>query len=104
MAEKPDFAANIARARGCQADCLHDDMSEIEGKVLSGSLDPQAARVIIWSKQWRASKLAPKKYGDKAALELTGKDGGAIETVDVSQLELARRVGFLLEKGKREVS
>jgi hypothetical protein len=103
IAEKPEFATNTARARECQADCLHDDMADIEGEIRSGQLDPQAARVIIWSKQWRASKLSPKKYGDKASVEMTGKDGGPIETKDVSHLELARRIGFLLEKGKREV-
>jgi hypothetical protein len=101
--ERPEFLANIARAREGQADCLHDDMSDIEGEVRSGQLDPQAARVIIWSKQWRAGKLAPKKYGDKSALEVSGKDGGPIETKELSSLEMARRIGFLLEKGKREV-
>jgi hypothetical protein len=101
--EKPEFVANIMRAREGQADCLHDDMADIEGEVRSGSLDPQAARVIIWSKQWRAGKLAPKKYGDKSAVEVSGKDGGPIETKELSNLEMARRIGFLLEKGKREV-
>ncbi|SCW39169.1 DNA-packaging protein gp3 [Rhizobium mongolense subsp. loessense] len=33
--------------------------------------------------------------------EVTGKDGGAIETKDVSSNELARRLGFLLSKGLR---
>ena len=28
-------------------------------------MPPDAARVLISSKQWRAAKLAPKKYGDK---------------------------------------
>ncbi len=35
--------------------------------------------------------------------EHTGKDGKPIETKDVSDLETARRVAFLLEKGKREL-
>ncbi|GLI92995.1 terminase small subunit protein [Methylocystis echinoides] len=102
MAERPDFAASIARAREGQADCLHDDMAEIEGEIRRGELDPQAARVIIWSKQWRASKLAPKKYGDKVQAEMTGKDGGPIETRDLTPLELARRVAFVFAKGERE--
>jgi hypothetical protein len=36
-------------------------------------------RVQIDARKWYASKVAPKKYGDKAQMELTGKDGGAIE-------------------------
>lgn len=34
-----------------------------------------------------------------AAIEHTGKDGGPIETADVSDLEKARRIAFLLTKG-----
>jgi hypothetical protein len=35
--------------------------------------------------------------------EITGANGGPIETKELSSLEMARRIGFLLEKGKREV-
>jgi hypothetical protein len=28
--------------------------------------------------KWLASKLAPKKYGDKVTVELSGPDGGPI--------------------------
>ncbi len=31
-----------------------------------------------YTRKWAAGKLAPKKYGDRAALELTGTDGGPI--------------------------
>ncbi len=34
--------------------------------------------------------------------ELTGKDGGAIETADMSERELARRIAFALAKGARK--
>lgn len=74
------FGAKCARAREAQADSEHDKMAEIEDRVLSGDLDPVAARVVLASKQWRASKLAPKKYGDK--LEL----GGAIEVRRASEM------------------
>lgn len=36
-------------------------------------------------------------FSDK--LELTGKDGGAIETKEVSGLEMARRIAFILAAG-----
>jgi hypothetical protein len=36
------------------------------------------------------------------AVELTGKDGGPIETADVSPLELARKIAFALAKGEQE--
>lgn len=34
--------------------------------------------------------------------ELTGKDGGPIETADASELEVARRVAFLLSKATKQ--
>jgi hypothetical protein len=70
--ERPEFETKCARARLAQADWLQDDMADIEGDVLRGALDPQAARVVLSSKQWRASKLAPKKYGDRQQVDHTG--------------------------------
>lgn len=84
MESKPDFATLIARTReGPQADHLLESMSAIEKKVLEGTLDPQAARVVIWSRQWRAGKLAPKKYGEK--LELSGNPENPLKLL-LSQL------------------
>ena len=43
----------------------------------------------IGAYQWRAAKLAPKKYGDRILNEHTGADGGPIRTettVDLSRL------------------
>ena len=69
MGANPDFAAKCAHAREVQADLLLDEMAQIETDVLAGVVPPDAARVVISSKQWRAAKLAPKKYGDKAIVE-----------------------------------
>lgn len=47
---------------------------------------------------------ASEDWADKVLTELTGKNGGAIETKDMterSDLEIARRLAFLLEKGAR---
>ena len=79
LAQDEDFRNECARARVIQGDSIHDSMIEIEGQVLSGELDEKAARVVLSSRQWRASKVAPKKYGDKLehsgslALSLAGE-------------------------------
>jgi hypothetical protein len=65
MNARPDFATKYAHARVIQADALEEDMAEIEDKTLDGDLDPAAARVVLASKQWRAAKLSPKKYGER---------------------------------------
>ncbi len=47
---------------------------------------------------------APDDWADKVLTEVTGKNGGAIETKDMterSDLEIARRLAFILEKGAR---
>ena len=70
MSDNAEFAAKCARVReGPQADYVFDEMAKIEADVISGALAPDAARVVLSSKQWRAAKLAPKKYGDKTTVE-----------------------------------
>jgi len=63
MDANPEFATKCARARALMTDDIVDDMVVIEENTLNGSVDPAAARVVLASKQWRAMKLAPKKYG-----------------------------------------
>lgn len=46
-----------------------------------------------------ASEALPYEHPKLAAIEHTGKDGGAIETRDVSETEVARRLAFLLTSG-----
>ena len=72
MASDDEFATKCARARVIQADAIEDDMADIEERTLSGELNPQASRAVLASKQWRAAKLAPKKYGDKLDLNHSG--------------------------------
>jgi hypothetical protein len=71
-----ELRTKYARAMLTRADAIHESMAEIEQQVKDETLKPDAARVVLWSRQWRASKLMPKKYGDK--LELDGKVGVAV--------------------------
>jgi hypothetical protein len=59
------FAVRYARARMAQADTLFDRMEAVEEAVTAGTMDSHAARVVLDSMRWRASKLAPKVYGDR---------------------------------------
>lgn len=65
LAEHEEFAAKYARAREVQADVIFEGMRDIERKVLTRKLAPNAARVVLNNQQWRAAKLAAKRYGDK---------------------------------------
>jgi hypothetical protein len=65
------FAAKYARAREAQGDVM-DEM--ILDEAIGATAETAAlARVRIDAFKWRASKLVPKRYGDK--LGLVGGDG-----------------------------
>ena len=64
----PDFSERYARARQRQADTL---ASMVMTEAFN-SHDAQIGRLRMDALKWTASKLAPKKYGDKVELEQTG--------------------------------
>lgn len=78
MATDHEFRALIDAARAAQQDYEADACVKMADKATTE--DWQVVKLRIWARQWRAAKLAPKKYGDKLGLEHTGKDGGPIET------------------------
>lgn len=101
MAEDKEFATKCARAREIQADTIEEDMADIEDEVLQGRIDPAAARVVLSSKQWRASKMAPKKYGDKVTLAGDKENPLQVEqTLDVSKLSTAALTEILAAKNE----
>ena len=67
-----------------QADLMDDKILDVADN--STTETAAADRVKISAYQWRASKLAPKKYGDK--LDLTSADGSMSPkpAIDVSKL------------------
>lgn len=69
MARDPEFASRIARAREAQQEIEPDRMV-----AMADAATPENYNVVklrIWARQWRAAKLAPKKYGDKTTTETT---------------------------------
>src|SRR5262245_36273727 len=86
----PEFSEQYARARERQADVLAGQILEIsddgsrdtiqteDGEVVNHE-HIQRSRLRVDSRKWLASKLAPKKYGEKVATELSGPDGGPIQ-------------------------
>jgi hypothetical protein len=85
------FAEQYARAKTVGLDLMAEEIIAISDRP-SGCLDNGATdagdvahrRLQIDTRKWYLSKLAPKRYGEKAALELTGADGGAIQVDDSS--------------------
>jgi hypothetical protein len=83
-------AANkYAESLGALAHAQAEKLEQAIEDMRAGVIDAQMARVEIDARKWFASKFLPKRYGDKQTTELTGADGGPIQsatTLDVSGL------------------
>lgn len=100
---KEDAADAFAEEMLDIADEASNDWMEIHDKDNVGyRLNGEAinrSRLRVDTRKWIAAKLKPKKYGERVQAELTGKDGGPIETVDMTEVEVARRIAFALQSG-----
>jgi hypothetical protein len=66
----PELADIYARARSSQADALFEQILSIAAKATPA--EANLARVRIDALKWVASKLAPRKYGDRIEVEQSG--------------------------------
>jgi len=80
MAEDPHFATRIARAREWQQEREMDHCIELADSATPENYNVK--KLQIWARQWRASKLAPKRYGDK--LDMTTR----AETPEITREEM----------------
>lgn len=92
LAKYPEFQEQYARAREEQADALADDIVRIAdeppppdgetGKIDSAWVSWQRNRID--ARKWTASKLKPKKYGDK--LETKTELSGSLELKEIRRV------------------
>lgn len=100
-AERPDFATRLDRAREALGDLAAYEIGQIAATCTPESA--AADRVKLTALQWRASRLAPRKYSERRVNELVGEGGGpvAIEArpaiIDVTALTPEERA--VLRKG-----
>lgn len=95
------FRDMYTRAREAQADALFDDLVDIADNATNDWMDANApgdagralngealqrSRLRVDTRKWAASKLKPRKYGDRIHNELSGPNGGAIPIAKVEQL------------------
>lgn len=67
--EDADFAARYARAREQQAEVVDSEIQAVIDDVRSGALESDAGRVVLGGLQWRAARLMPQRYGDRAQVD-----------------------------------
>ena len=90
LAEKRSFADQYARAREAQADTLADEILEIADDSERDTIDTESgpranaewiarSRLRVDARKWLASKMAPKKYGEK--IDIDANVTGRIESI-----------------------
>lgn len=111
--EHVEFQVAMDRARDLGADAIAQEALEIADTPEYGTIKTvEGDKVTIRNEdmlghrklrvETRLKLLAkwhPKKYGDRIVNELVGKDGGPIQTEELSDFEKARRVAFVLARG-----
>ena len=69
VGQDAQLAEQYARARTLQAEHYADEIV----RIADSAIDPQKARLQVDARKWVASKLLPKKYGDKVDLTTDGE-------------------------------
>lgn len=100
LQQNTSFSERYARAREAQAHLLADEIIDIADKSRIGTKKSvkdtdegqevtvvtadmvERSRLMIDARKWKASKLAPKVYGDRTQVELSGE----IKTNNAEQL------------------
>ena len=72
-AQFDEFRAKYARARELQGDLLDEQIQQVAD--VATPEDVQVAKLRVETMKWRASKLNPKKYGDKIDMNHSGNIG-----------------------------
>lgn len=98
------FREQYAQARALGFDTIADEVIEIAdtqpGTTDNGATDSGAVahnRLRFDARRWYLAKLAPKKYGERTAMELTGADGGPVQITDT---ERAAKIAAILSAAK----
>jgi hypothetical protein len=103
LSKFPEFSDQYARAREAQAEALADEILQIsdegqndwmekynqKGEAVGWQVNGEAvlrSKLRVDTRKWIASKLRPKKYGEKVDLEHSGPDGGPIVTKIVREI------------------
>lgn len=105
----PALANQYSRAKETQTEFLSEEMLQIaddgandlmetENGPALNSEHIQRSKLRIETRKWLMGKLKPKKYGDKTVTEITGKDGGPIESLTMTDTERKARLAELVAK------
>lgn len=75
LPKNPNFQENYTRARDMQGENTADQIADVRAKIESGALSPEQGRVMISSLQWESGRRAPKRYGERMDVAVSGEIG-----------------------------
>lgn len=81
---KAKIVDQYAQALATLAHAQAEKMEQAIDDMRAGVIDHHVARVEIDARKWFASKFLPKQYGDRIAQELSGPNGGPIQSASVT--------------------
>lgn len=91
--QRPEFDAQCVRAREALAEFELHRLKQIAEDCTEENVN--ATRVKLNHFQWRVMKIAPRIYGDRAQVEVTGANGGPMQvqalTIDATILQPTQR-------------
>ena len=110
LAQDEDFAKRYAHAREMQADKMADDILAIADDGINDTyIDEHGnkktdqdvigrSRLRVDARKWLASKMAPKKYGDRQVVDVGNADNKPFE---VSDSAAALRLAAIFAAGQQ---
>ena len=98
MIENADFQDQYTRARDKQADYFAEEIIEIADSAEAESAAVAKAKLQIDARKWAASKIAPKKYGDKQEIDVKSSDGSMTPAVRLNAEEFRKIAEDVLSK------
>ena len=75
LKEDQVFSEQYAHAREMGAEVIFDDLDDVSFRAATAENAVQVAglRLMADNIKWKLARMAPKKFGDKQALDVTGK-------------------------------
>lgn len=98
LIENADFQDQYTRAREKQADYFAEEIIEIADSAEAESAAVSKAKLQIDARKWAASKIAPKKYGDKQEIDVKSSDGSIRPSVRLDAAEFRKIAEDVLNK------
>lgn len=80
LGERDDFRLKYEAATRERAQSRYESIDEVIAAVKAKKIDPRSARVVIDAIKWQCAIERPDRYGPVSRHELTGKNGGPLQT------------------------